>query len=137
LREERRLRVLSKILGSESDEETGEWMRLYNEELNDLYWSPKFVLVVKSRKMRWAKHIARMGRGEAYTGFWWGNLWEGDYLGDPGVDGRITLMITLMFYQAMLVNKCLIMMTSCCVCTAATSKVLTCSTEIQRDFSLS
>jgi len=33
-----------------------------------------------------------LGRGEAYTGFWWGNLWEGDHLGDPGVDGRIILI---------------------------------------------
>jgi hypothetical protein len=76
LREECSLRVLSKLLGSERDEETGEWMRLHNEELNDLYWSPKIVPVIRSRKMRWARHVARMGRGEAYTGFWWGNLRE-------------------------------------------------------------
>jgi len=38
-----------------------------------------------------AEHVARMGRGEAYTGFWWGNLNERDHLGDPGVDGRIIL----------------------------------------------
>jgi hypothetical protein len=68
LREERRLRVLSKLLGSERDEEMGEWMILHNEELN-LYWSPKIVPVIKSRKMRWARHVAHMGRGEAYTGF--------------------------------------------------------------------
>jgi hypothetical protein len=36
-------------------------------------------------------HVARMGRGEAYTGFWWGNLKERDHLGNPGVDGRIIL----------------------------------------------
>ena len=41
--------------------------------------------------MRWAGHVARMGRGEAYTGFWWGNLKERDHLGDPGLDGRIIL----------------------------------------------
>jgi len=41
--------------------------------------------------MRWAGHVARMGRGEGCTGFWWGNLREGDYLGDAGVDGRIIL----------------------------------------------
>jgi hypothetical protein len=76
------------------------------------------------------------GEGRGIYWFWWGNLREGDYLGDPGIDGRITLMITLMFYQAMLVNKCL-NMTSCCVCTAATSGMLTCSKEVQRDFSLS
>jgi hypothetical protein len=130
LKEERRLRVLSKISGSERVEETGEWRRLHNEELSNLYWSPKVVPVIKSRKMRWARHVVRMGRVEAYTGFWWGNVREGDYLGGPGVDVRTTLMITLMFYQAMFVNKCIIM-TSCCVCTAATSRLLTCSTEIQ------
>jgi len=39
--------------------------------------------------MRWAGYVARMGRGEVYTGFWWGNLRERDHLGDPGVDGRM------------------------------------------------
>jgi len=38
--------------------------------------------------MRWAEHVACMGRGEVCTGFWWGNLWEGDYLEDPGIDSR-------------------------------------------------
>ena len=41
--------------------------------------------------MRWVGHVARMGRGEAYTGFWWGNLRERDRLEDTGVDGRIIL----------------------------------------------
>ena len=41
--------------------------------------------------MRWTGHVARMGRVEAYTGFWWGNRREKDHLGDPGVDGRIIL----------------------------------------------
>jgi len=40
--------------------------------------------------MRWAGHGARMVGGETYTGFWWGNLKERDYLGDPGADGRVT-----------------------------------------------
>ena len=43
------------------------------------------------RKMRWAGHVARMGRREVYTGFWWGNLRERDHLGDPGVNGKIIL----------------------------------------------
>ena len=66
LREERKLRifeniVLRRIFGPRRDEVTGEWKRLHNEELNDLYSSPNIVRVVKSRRMRWAGHVARMG----------------------------------------------------------------------------
>ena len=46
--------------GSRRDEVTGEWRRLHNEELNDLYSSPNIVRVIKSRRMRWAEHVARM-----------------------------------------------------------------------------
>jgi hypothetical protein len=49
------------------------------------------VWVIKSRIMRWTGHVELMGRGEEYTGFWWGNLKEKDHLGDSGVDGRIIL----------------------------------------------
>jgi len=83
--------VLRRIFGLKRDEVTGEWRELHNEELNDLYCSPDIVRVIKLIRMRWAGHVARVGRGEAYTGFWWGNLREGDYLGDPGIDGRIIL----------------------------------------------
>ena len=62
---------------------------LNNDEHNDLYHSPNIVRVIKSRRMTWVGHVARRGRGEAYTGFWRGNLRERDHLGDPGVDGRI------------------------------------------------
>jgi hypothetical protein len=66
LREERRLRVfehrvLRRVFGSTSDEVTGEWRKLHNEELNDLNSLPNIVRVVKSRRMRWAGHVARMG----------------------------------------------------------------------------
>jgi len=54
-------RVLKRIFGSKRDEVTGEWRKLHNEELNDLYCSPNTVRVIKSRRMRWAGHVARMG----------------------------------------------------------------------------
>jgi hypothetical protein len=50
------------------------WRKLHNEELHDPYSSPTIVRMIKSRRMRWAGHVARMGRGEVYTGFLWGNL---------------------------------------------------------------
>ena len=53
--------VLRKIFGAKRDRVTGEWRKLHNEELNDLYCSPNIVRVIKSRIMRWAGHVARMG----------------------------------------------------------------------------
>jgi len=52
---------LRRIFGPRRDEVKEEWRRLHNEELNDLYSSPTFVRVIKSRRMRWAGHVARMG----------------------------------------------------------------------------
>ena len=68
LREERRLRVfenrvLRRIFGPKRDEVTVEWRKVLNEEFNDLYCSPNIVRVIKSRRMRWAGHVARMGEG--------------------------------------------------------------------------
>jgi hypothetical protein len=54
-------RVRRRIFGPKRDEATGEWRRLHNEELNDLYSSPNIIRVIKSRKMRWAGHVALMG----------------------------------------------------------------------------
>jgi hypothetical protein len=67
LKEERRLRVfetrvLRRVFGPKRDEVTGEWRKLHNEEPNDLYSLPSIVRVVKSRRMRWAGHVARMGK---------------------------------------------------------------------------
>ena len=68
LREERKLRVfenmvLRRIFGPRREDVIGEWRRLHNKELNDLYCSPYIVRVIKWRRMRWAGHVARMGEG--------------------------------------------------------------------------
>ena len=68
LGEEHRLRVfenrvLRRIFGPKRGGVTGEWRKLHNEELNDLYSSPNIVHVIKSRRMRWAGHVARVGEG--------------------------------------------------------------------------
>ena len=68
LREEHKLRVfenrvLRRIFGPKRDGEKGEWRKLHNEELNDLYSSPNIVRVIKLRRMRWAGHVARMEEG--------------------------------------------------------------------------
>ena len=72
---ERKLRVfenmvLRRIFGPRRDEVTGEWRRLHNEELNHLYSSPNIVRVIKSRRMRWAGHVARMGEERGCIGSW-------------------------------------------------------------------
>jgi hypothetical protein len=60
--------MLRKIFGPKR-EEYGSWRKLHNDELHSLYSSPNTVRVIKSRRMRWAGHVARMGEGEVFTGF--------------------------------------------------------------------
>jgi hypothetical protein len=53
-------RVLRRIFGPKRDEETGGWRKLHNEQLHNLYSSPRIIRIIKSRRMRWAGHVARM-----------------------------------------------------------------------------
>ena len=70
-------RVLKRIFGPKRDEITGEWRKLHNEEPNDLYCSPNIFRVIKSKRMRWAGHVARMR--------------ERDHFEDPEVNERTIL----------------------------------------------
>jgi hypothetical protein len=99
LGEEHRLRVfenrvLRKIFGPKREED-GSWRKLHNDELHSVYCSPNIVRVIKSRRLRWAGHMARMGRGEVFTGFWLGGPKGKDHWEDIGVGGMITLKWTL------------------------------------------
>jgi hypothetical protein len=62
-------RVL-RIFGPKRDEMTGSWRKLHNEELHNLYSSPSITKMIKSRRMRWAEYVARMGRKEMHVGYW-------------------------------------------------------------------
>jgi len=83
--------VLRGIFGPRRDEVTGEWKRLHNQELNELYSSPNTVRVIKSRTMGLAGHVARVVKERGCIESWWGNRREGDHWGDLGVDGWIIL----------------------------------------------
>jgi len=96
MREERKLRVFEnmvwrRIFGPRRDEVMGKCTRLHNEELNHFYSSPHIVRVIKSRRMRWAGHVVRMGEERGCIGSWWGNWRERDHWGDQGEDGWIIL----------------------------------------------
>jgi hypothetical protein len=99
LGEEQRLRVFeSRVLRRifvPKWEEDGSCRKLHNDELHDLYSSPKIVRVIKSRRVRWAGHVARMGRGKVLIGFWLGRPKARNHWEDLGVGGRITLRWTL------------------------------------------
>jgi len=96
LREERKLKVLmnmvlKRIFGPRRDEVMGGWRRLHNKKLNYLYSSPNIVRVIKSRRMRWAGHVAHMAEERGCIETWWGNRREGDHWGDLGIDGWLIL----------------------------------------------
>jgi len=90
-------RVLRRIFGPRRDVVTREWRKLHNEELHDLYCSKNVIHVIKSRKMRWAGHVERVGESRRMQGL------GGDrgYFEGPGVDGRIILTF---WYRNFLLN---------------------------------
>jgi hypothetical protein len=80
--------VLRRTFRAGRDKVKGEWRRLQNQDLYDLYRSPNVIRVIKSRKMRWTGHVARVGGGQVRTG---GDLSEREHSQDPGLDGRLIL----------------------------------------------
>ena len=84
-------RVLGEIFGPKRDEVTEKWRKLHNEELTDLYCSPNIVRVIKSRRMKWAGHLARMGEGRGMYRVLVRKPEGKNHWGDPIVDGMIIL----------------------------------------------
>jgi hypothetical protein len=100
LGEEHRLRVfenrvLRRIFGPKSDEVTGEWRKLHNGELHNLYSSTDIIRQIKSRRMRWAGHVTRMGEGRNLYRVLVGKPEGKNHLKDQGVDGRMESKLTL------------------------------------------
>jgi hypothetical protein len=72
-------RVLRRIFGPKRDEVTGDWRKLHNEDLHNLYSSPNIIRMINSRRMRLAGHVARMGRRGMHIGYWWESQRERDH----------------------------------------------------------
>jgi hypothetical protein len=87
--------VLRRIFGPKRYEVTGEWRKLHSGELHNLYSSPDIIRQIKSRRVRWAGHVARMGEGRNVYRVWWESPKERDHLEDRGVDERMGSKWTL------------------------------------------
>jgi hypothetical protein len=85
---------MRRIFEPKRDEDRS-WRKLRNDELHNLYSSPNIVRVIKSRRMRWAGHVARMGDGRGVYKVWLGGPKVRDHWEDLGVGGRITLRWSL------------------------------------------
>jgi hypothetical protein len=72
-------RVLRRIFDAKKDEVTGDQRKLHGEELHNFYVSPNIIRMIKSRRMRWAGHVARMGQRGIHIGYWWESQKERDY----------------------------------------------------------
>jgi hypothetical protein len=83
--------MLRKIFGPKRDKVVGGWRNLHNEELHNLYGSPSIIRMIKSRVVRWARHVARMGKRGMHIRFWWKSRKEIDHYEDLDVGGRIIL----------------------------------------------
>jgi hypothetical protein len=91
LREGHRLRVFEnrvlRIFGPKRDELTGGWRKLHNEKLYNLYASQSIIRIIKSRRMRWARHVAQMGNKRNTYRYWWESQKEGGHWEDQDIDG--------------------------------------------------
>jgi hypothetical protein len=80
-------RVLRRIFGPKRDEVTGGWRKLPNEELHNLHSSPSIITMIKSRRMRWAGHVAGKKRQGMHIGYWWESQNERYHWEDQDVGG--------------------------------------------------
>jgi hypothetical protein len=83
--------VLRRMFGPKRDEVSGDWRKLRNEGLHKLYSSPNIIRMIKSRRMRWAEHVVRMGERGMHVEYWWESQKERDHYEDQDVGGRTML----------------------------------------------